>query len=120
MLESGQAHGAQIGLKDMPAMINSGFKLAPELIQGQINLGFGGNYWENVHAKTGEPLARDRDTSIPWVGDPYENGTTYDENTPSMQRSREVRWALSQSIDRDLIAETVLSCLLYTSPSPRD
>jgi ABC-type transport system substrate-binding protein len=116
MLESGQAHGAQIGLKDMPAMINSGFKLAPELIQNQVNLGFGGNYWESVHAKTGEPLERTRDTSVPWVGDPYENGDTYDENTPSMQNSRKVRWALSQSIDRDLIAETVLSDLGWGFP----
>ena len=116
MLESGQAHGAQIGLKDMPAMINSGFKLAPELIQNQVNLGFGGNYWESVHAKTGEPLERTRDTSVPWVGDPFENGDTYDENTPSMQNSKKVRWALSQSIDRDLIAETVLSGLGWGFP----
>ena len=117
MLESGQAHGAQIGLKDMPAMINSGFKLAPELIQNQVNLGFGGNYWENVHAKTGEPLERTRDTSFPWVGDPYEDGDTYSEDTDSMKRSRLVRWALSQSIDRDLIAETVLSDLGWGFPT---
>ncbi len=116
MLESGQAHGAQIGLKDMPAMINSGFKLAPELIQNQVNLGFGGNYWESIHAKSGEPLERTRDISKPWVGDPYENGDTYDENTPSMQNSRKVRWALSQAIDRDLIAETVLSDLGWGFP----
>ena len=108
MLESGQAHAAHVGLNDMPALINSGFKLAPEIIQGQVNMAFGGNYWENTHAKTGEALERERRIDVPWVGDPYENGDMYDENTPSMARSQKVRWALSQAIDRDLLAETIL------------
>jgi ABC-type transport system substrate-binding protein len=109
MLESHQVQAAEIGLKDMPAMADLGFRLAPEVIQGGINLSFTGNYWENTNAQTGEALERERDISVPWIGDPFELGSTYDENTPSMQNSKKVRTALSLDIDRELIAETILS-----------
>ena len=35
------------------------------------------------------------------MGNPFENGDTYDENTPSMQNSLKVRQALSRAIDRE-------------------
>ena len=111
MLESSQSHAAEIGLKDMPAMVADGYKLAPEIIQGHHNLSFNGNYWENIHASTGEALERTRDTSVPWVGDPYEDGDTYSADTASMVNSQKVRKALTQAIDRQLLADTVLSSL---------
>lgn len=108
MLESGEAHAAEIGLKDRPALFEKGFKLAPETSRGTLLITFGGNYWEWKHARTGEVLQRERDISKPWIGNPFENGETFDPNTPSMQRSKKVRWALSQSIDREALVDTIL------------
>ena len=46
---------------------------------------------------------------LPWVGDPSVPG--------SMENARKVRWAMAMAIDRDLIAETILSgqgCAQYS------
>ena len=114
MLESGEAQIAGLALKDWPALLETGrFLQSPEGSKNIHGFPFGGNYWEWTHAITGEDLPETlRDTSLPWIGDPYENSPgVFDENTESMQRSLKVRQALSMAIDRDAINEIILNGL---------
>ena len=114
MLESGEAQIAGLALKDWPALLETGQYLqSPEGSKNIHGFPFGGNYWEWTHAITGEDLPETlRDTSLPWVGDPYENSPgVFDENTDSMQRSLKVRRALSMAIDRETINEIILNGL---------
>jgi ABC-type transport system substrate-binding protein len=99
-------------LSDWPALTQKGFKpLSASGFDSYNNIAFSGNWWEKNSARTGEPLVRTRDTTKAWVGDPFENGDTYDENTPSMQKSLKVRWALSYAIDRDGLNKSLLAGL---------
>lgn len=119
MLESGEAQIAGLALKDWPALLETGkFLQSPEGSKNIHGFPFGGNYWEWTHAITGDDLPETlRDTSLPWIGDPYENSPgVFDENTPSMQRSLKVRRALSMAIDRESINEVILNGL----GSPQD
>ena len=114
MLESGEAQIAGLALKDWPALLETGqFLQSPEGSKNIHGFPFGGNYWEWTHAITGDDLPETlRDTSLPWIGDPYENSPgVFDENTPSMQRSLKVRRALSMAIDRESINEVILNGL---------
>ena len=119
MLESGEAQIAGLALKDWPALLGSGlFAQSPEGSKNIHGFPFGGNYWEWTFANPNSPeFGQDlpetlRDTSLPWIGDPYENSPgVFDENTPSMQRSLKVRRALSMSIDREGINEAILNGL---------
>ena len=114
MLESGEAQIAGLALKDWPALLETGqFLQSPEGSKNIHGFPFGGNYWEWTHAITGDDLPETlRDTSLPWVGDPYENSPgVFDENTESMQRSLKVRQALSMAIDRESINEVILNGL---------
>ena len=119
MLESGEAQIAGLALKDWPALLESGlYAQSPEGSKNIHGFPFGGNYWEWTYANPGtSEFGQDlpetlRDTSLPWVGDPYENSPgVFDENTPSMQRSLKVRRALSMSIDREGINEAILNGL---------
>ena len=105
--------------KDWPALLESGlYAQSPEGSKNIHGFPFGGNYWEWTYANPGtSEFGQDlpetlRDTSLPWVGDPYENSPgVFDENTPSMQRSLKVRRALSMSIDREGINEAILNGL---------
>jgi ABC-type transport system substrate-binding protein len=70
-------------------------------------------------------VERTRDTSKAWIGNPFENGETFDENTPSMQNSLKVRLALAQAIDREGINESLMAGLgspayFAYQPSPTD
>ena len=70
------------------------------LLSTTYDISWAGNYWESHSGLTGEALNRERDTGRPWIGDPFENGLTYDESTASMLRSQKVREAFSWAIDR--------------------
>lgn len=112
MLETGQVVASTPALADWPALTQKGFKpLSASGYDAYNNIAFGGNWWEKNSARTGQPLTRTRDITKPWVGNPYENGDTYDENTPSMQKSKKVRWALSYAIDRAGLNKSLLAGL---------
>lgn len=112
MLESGEAQIGGVELKDWPDMFAKGFAKAPENTTRTHGFPFGGNFWEYKHPGTGAVLQRTRDISKPWVGDPFEGGgTEFNPNTPSMQRSLKVRWALAMAIDRETINEVILKGL---------
>lgn len=109
MLESGEAQIADIHYQDIPELEQAGFAIQKGGGFNTIdNISFTGNYWEDTSALTGDPLVRNRDISKPWVGDPFQNGPTYDENTASMVSSMKVRTALAFGIDRQTLLDDLL------------
>ncbi len=119
MLETGEAQIADIPLKDVPALKQKGFTESRGALFNTIdNVSFTGNYWEQFSALTGAPLERERDTSKPWVGNPFENGDTYDGNTPSMVSSRHVRNAFAWAVPRQEMLDNQLLGLGFTNHQP--
>ena len=112
-LETGEAQIAELALKDWRAMLDTGeFALAPEGIANVHAFPFGGNFWEYKHAVTGDVLDTVRDTSLPWVGDPFEGGgEEFNPDTASMQSSLKVRQALRMAIDREALNDVILGGL---------
>ena len=118
MLEANDAQIAQIATKDFPILAEQGFEFQKKGLFNTIrNVSFVGNYWDSHSGLTGEFLERERDTSLPWVGNPFEMGD-FDENTPSMQRSRMVRNALAWSIQREDLVENLLGGLGFVNHQP--
>ena len=117
MLESEEAQIADLQLKEWPSLLETGrYAQAPEGTFVVHSFPFGGNFWEWTNSRTGEVLDTERNTSLAWVGDPYENSPgVFDENTPSMQRSLKVRQALSMAVDRESINDVLLSGLGTTA-----
>lgn len=93
----------QVPLKDLGPLANDGFVVESITRGGRVHqIIFSGNYWETVHAGTGEPLdlAGRFNNDLPWQGNPSD--------PDDMAEARDVRWALAQAIDRDLLVETIL------------
>ncbi len=75
---------------------------------------FAGNYWAFEDLNTGEALVREGftpDADHPWIGDPRIDGdaSNVSDETESMLKGIAFREALLFSIDRQLIAETVIA-----------
>lgn len=116
MLEANEAQIAQIATKDFPILTEQGFELQKKGLFNTIrDISWVGNYWESHSGLTGEALERERDISKPWIGDPFENSDTYDENTPSMQSSLLVRNAFSWAIQREELVENLLGGLGFVN-----
>ena len=99
MLETGQAHVANISLKDIPSLSEQGFIAQPTAAR-MNGLYFGGNYWQTNHFVEGWELDRmGYDTSLPWVG---EYG-----NDASMESALKVRQAIAHAVDREGINEAI-------------
>ena len=109
MLETGEIQIGQIATKDFPALIQLGFEAQKKGAFNTIrDISFTGNYWESHSGLTGEALDRDRDTSKAWVGNPFENGSEFDPDTPSMISARLVRNAFAWAIEREELVENLL------------
>ncbi len=98
----------QVPLKDIKLLSDDGFSAESVTRAGRVHqVIFSGNYWEENHAATGEPLNRTGSGycvhDLPWVGCNIEGKQPGD-----MEEARDVRWARSMAIDRDLIIETIL------------
>ncbi len=98
----------QVPLKDIKPLADDGFIAEAITRAGRVHqVIFSGNYWEENHAATGEPLNRTGSGycvhDLPWVGCNIEGKQPGD-----MEEARDVRWALSMAIDRDLIVDTIL------------
>lgn len=118
MLETGEVQIAQVDTRDYLGLSEKGFKAEKGGVHNIIrSISMVGNYWEANNALTGEVMNRDRDTSLPWVGDPFENGD-YDESTPSMVSSQKVREALAWAIDREALVENLLGGLGFVNHQP--
>ena len=109
LLRTGEVDVAgAIPLKDIRPLVESGFKAESITRAGRVHqIIFSGNYWESHHAVTGEDLNRIGSGycvhDIPWVGCNIEGKQPGD-----MEDARQVRWALANAIDRDLLAETII------------
>ncbi len=103
LMETGEVDAAPISLKNIPQMLNGGFRTADTGLASLSSVVFSGNLWETHHALTGEPL----DTAavymrdVPWVGNPNDPG--------DLEEARLVRNALARAIDREAINEVLLS-----------
>jgi ABC-type transport system substrate-binding protein len=116
MLETEEAQISQVATKDFPDLISKGFEAQKGGLHNTIrDISFTGNYWEQFGALTGAALERDRDTSKPWVGNPFENGDEYDESTPSMQNAAKVRNAFAWAIQREELVENLLAGLGFVN-----
>ena len=116
MLETEEAQIAQISTKDFPELQTKGFELQKQGLFNTIrDISFVGNYWESHSGLTGEALDRERDISKPWIGNPFENGDMYDENTPSMVSSAKVRNAFAWAIQREELVENLLGGLGFVN-----
>ncbi len=119
MLETGEAQIADIPLKDVPSLKQKGFTESRGALFSTIdNVSFTGNYWEQFSVLTGEPLTRDRDTSKPWVGNPFESGDEYNESTPSMISAMHVRNAFAWAIPRQEMLDNLLLGLGIVAHQP--
>ena len=137
MLTAGQA---DMAVMDFTVMADAAAK-DPKLTlintyvspERQIYIGasaiWGGNLWEEFHARTGAPLnpwaSPVYEKDYPWIGNPWcdlgKPCQYTDTDNPSgmsdMEQARLVRWALSYAVDREAIAEVTLRGLgqpLYT------
>ena len=118
MLETGEAHIAEVPLSYFPELIQSGFSIQKGAGFNSIhNISFAGNYWDKYSVLTGAPLSRDRDISMPWVGDPFENGE-YSETTASMISSMKVQNALARSIDRQTLLDEIFGGFGFVNHQP--
>ncbi len=103
MLETGQAHAANVSLKDIPSLQEAGFAAQPTAAR-MNGIYFGGNYWVTNGIIDGAELDRKGyDTSLPWIG---EWG-----NDESMISAQKVRHALAMTIDRAGINDAILDGL---------
>ncbi len=103
MLETGQAHAANISLKDIPGLEAAGFIAQPTAAR-MNGIYFGGNYWITHSITDGAELdLKGYDTSLPWVG---EWG-----NDASMESAEKVRHAMALTIDRAGINDAILDGL---------
>ena len=119
MLETGEAQIAEVPFGDIPQLVETGFTIQKDAGFSTLdNISFTGNYWEQYNALTGSPLERERETSKPWVGDPFENGDEYDETTASMVYSRKVRTAFAYAIDQQTLLDNVLGGLGFVNHQP--
>lgn len=97
-----------VPLKDIKPLVDDGFRAEQVTKAGRVHeIVFSGNYWEEFHAASGEPLNRTASGycvhDIPWVGCNIEGKQAGD-----MEEARDVRWALALAVDRDLIIDTIL------------
>ena len=118
MLETGEVQIAQVSTKDYPGLSEKGYKAEKGGFHNTIRpISMVGNYWEANNALTGEAMTRDRDTSLPWIGNPFEDGD-YSETTASMVSSQKVREALAWAIDREALVENLLGGLGFINHQP--
>ena len=105
MLETGEAQIAgELAFKDVVRLQKDGFTLNRDNGYGQeISIFMAGNYWSTEHPQKGTKLERPSFPDLPWVGDFAD--------ADSMERAKNVRHALSMTIDREAINEQILEGL---------
>jgi ABC-type transport system substrate-binding protein len=111
LLRTGEVDAALLEPKDAIGFINGGFGQTGTSGSVQLGVFFSGNLWEDVDARTGEPLPTKATFvhDIPWIGSPgqHNGGTPNDD----MEQARLVRRALAVAIDRDQVNQSLLGGL---------
>jgi ABC-type transport system substrate-binding protein len=110
---TGEVHIAPLPLDNIKDALDrtGGYAVEPQKGSWR-NFYFGGNYWLKNSQPSGEPEEYPRagfDPSLPWIGDPYENGDDFDADTPSMERARKVRMAMTLAVDRETLNKAFAS-----------
>ncbi len=122
-LEGDTAQIARVNLADMPGLLSDGYEAQRGTAHNAMfNISMSGNYWESHSALGGDALDRDLSgagtAEYPYIGNPFENGPDFDENTPSMESARLVRNGLAWSIPRGDLLENVIAGLGVVNHQP--
>ena len=137
MLKTGQADIADISLKRINDLRETGFRTSDSGKASQMAVIFAGNYWEqyDYNCSVGQLSVScpDITVGVPQLVEPSRDGYTPDEQHPwigefgneaSMERARTVRKAMALAIDAPSINEALLNGLgwelFMTSFSTRD
>lgn len=117
MFKTGEADITTVQLKDQSDLVNNYHAVAQLMGSAEIGLGFSGNYFEKVGARTGNTLSQPGfNPQLPWVSNPNGSGCDWNVLTesvpantpcPAMEKPREVRKALGMCMDRAGIAKTL-------------
>ncbi len=113
LLETGEVDAAPIQLKNLPRLLDGGFRTSDTGLAGLASVTFSGNLWETHHVVTGEPL----DTAavymrdLPWIGNPDPSDSGRAPGISDFEEGTLVRNGLARAIDRELINEVLLNDL---------
>lgn len=115
MMKTGEADWSEMNVRDIRPLAEAGFTVMSNGNVTGMPVNFAGNYWEATGAKDGAVLPQTTMRhDIPWVGNPFNPD---DSNNPAgiddMEQARLVRTALSMSLDRELINESVYGGLAF-------
>ena len=110
LLRAGDVDLADILAKDVPQFSKDGKSFLTTSTNNftQGGLFFSGNLWEDVNAKDNSPInvyaaGGVYNVDWPWIGDRRK--------PEDLEEARQVRWALSEAINRDEINKAVVGCL---------
>ncbi len=96
MLQTGEAHIANLPVKDRVDLMNKGgFATGKEGTVGENAIAFGGNWWEKTHIQSAKVLERTLDMTQPWVS------KSESDDPAGWEKARKVREALGMAIDRE-------------------
>jgi ABC-type transport system substrate-binding protein len=113
LMETGEVDAAPILLKNLPRMLEGGFRTQDTGLAALGSVVFSGNLWETNHVVTNEPL----DTAavymrdLPWISNPDPSDSGRAPGISDADEGRLVRNALARAVDRDLINEVLLNGL---------
>ena len=111
MMETNEAQIGELETKDWPALIEKGFRKIPNENIATYHLMWQGNYWETEQPRSGDPLDRDLDTSLPWVCEMDDEACN--------ATARKWRQALFMAVDRQGFLDSVLEGIGKVVLSPQ-
>ena len=111
MMETNEAQIGELETKDWPALFEKGFKKIPNESIATYHLMWQGNYWETEQPRSGDPLDRDLDTSLPWVCEMDDEACN--------ATARKWRQAFFMAVDRQAIVDSVLEGIGKVVLSPQ-
>jgi ABC-type transport system substrate-binding protein len=108
LLRTGEVDIAHLEPKDAAKFDLTQFTQATSGGAVQLGVFFSGNLWEDVDAKTGEPLPTKATFvhDLPWIGKPGDSHGADD-----LEQAKNIRRALAIAIDRDLVNDTLVAGL---------
>ena len=111
MMETNEAQIAELETKDWPSLFEKGFKKIPNENIATYHLMWQGNYWETQQPRSGDPLDRELDTSLPWVCEMADEACN--------ATAGKWRQAFFMAVDRQAIVDSVLEGLGKVVLSPQ-
>ena len=128
LMETGEVDAARLSTKNIPRMVDGGFKTVDNGLKDLVSVIFSGNVWETHHVISGEPLdtAAPYMRDLPWIGNPEGSDTTTQTLATAIasaeagtltdfEEATLVRNALARAYDRELINEVIQAGLGFPS-----